>query len=133
MKNYRGFSLIEIMIAFVIMAISLTVVIRVFSTGLRAVIETENYNIAVQIAESLMARVGEDISLDSGRLEGEINEKYYWIISIDPMLIDYKQLMIDDANSSSIQFKKVKIQISWLENKINSRVTLDQIKQYIKP
>lgn len=132
MKNCRGFSLIEIMIAFVIMAISLTIVIRVFSTGLRTVVETENYNIAVQIAESLMARVGEDISLDAGRLEGEINEKYYWMISIDPMLIDYKHLMIDDTDSS-IQLKKVKIQIGWLENKINSRITLDEIKQHIKP
>lgn len=131
MKNYKGFSLIEIMIAFVIMAIALTIVIRVFSTGLKTVSETEKYSIAVQIAESLMARVGEDISLDNSQLKGDIEETYYWLVTIEPMLIDYKLLMIDGANDN-MQLKKVKIQVGWLDNQISSKVELDEIKQYIR-
>lgn len=131
MKNYKGFSLIEIMIAFVIMAIALTIVIRVFSTGLKTVSETEKYSIAVQIAESLMARVGEDISLDNSQLKGDIEETYYWLVTIEPMLIDYKLLMIDGANDN-MQLKKVKIQVGWLDNQISSKIELDEIKQYIR-
>jgi general secretion pathway protein I len=131
MKSHRGFSLIEIMIAFVIMAIALTIVIRVFSTGLTTVSKTERYSIAIQIAESLMARVGEDISLDNGQLKGDIEETYYWLVSIEPMLIDYKMLMIDESNSN-MELKKVKIQVGWLDNEISSNIELDEIKQYIR-
>lgn len=131
MKNYKGFSLIEIMIAFVIMAIALTIVIRVFSTGLKTVSETEKYSIAVQIAESLMARVGEDISLDNSQLKGDIEETYYWLVTIEPMLIDYKLFMVDGSNDN-MQLKKVKIQVGWLDNQISSKIELDEIKQYIR-
>jgi general secretion pathway protein I len=131
MKSHRGFSLIEIMIGFVIMAIALTIVIRVFSTGLTTVSKTERYSIAIQIAESLMARVGEDISLDNGQLKGDIEETYYWLVSIEPMLIDYKLLMIDESNSN-MELKKVKIQVGWLDNEISSNIELDEIKQYIR-
>lgn len=131
MKNYKGFSLIEIMIAFVIMAIALTIVIRVFSTGLKTVSETEKYSIAVQIAESLMARVGEDISLDNSQLKGDIEETYYWLVTIEPMLIDYKLFMVDGSNDN-MQLKKVKIQVGWLDNQISSKIELDGIKQYIR-
>lgn len=131
MKNYKGFSLIEIMIAFVIMAIALTIVIRVFSTGLKTVSETEKYSIAVQIAESLMARVGEDISLENSQLKGDIEETYYWLVTIEPMLIDYKLFMVDGSNDN-MQLKKVKIQVGWLDNQISSKIELDGIKQYIR-
>lgn len=131
MKNYKGFSLIEIMIAFVIMAIALTIVIRVFSTGLKTVSETEKYSIAVQIAESLMARVGEDISLDNSQLKGDIEETYYWLVTIEPMLIDYK-LFMGDGSNDNMQLKKVKIQVGWLDNQISSKIELDEIKQYIR-
>jgi general secretion pathway protein I len=131
MKSHRGFSLIEIMIAFVIMAIALTIVIRVFSTGLTTVSKTERYSIAIQIAESLMARVGEDISLDNGQLKGDIEETYYWLVSIESMLIDYKLLMIDESNSN-MELKKVKIQVGWLDNEIISNIELDEIKKYIR-
>ncbi len=131
MKNYKGFSLIEIMIAFVIMAIALTIVIRVFSTGLKTVSETEKYSIAVQIAESLMARVGEDISLDNSQLKGDIEETYYWLVTIEPMLIDYN-LFMGDGSNDNMQLKKVKIQVGWLDNQISSKIELDEIKQYIR-
>jgi general secretion pathway protein I len=131
MKNYKGFSLIEIMIAFVIMAIALTIVIRVFSTGLKTVSETEKYSIAVQIAESLMARVGEDISLDNSQLKGDIEETYYWLVTIEPMLINYK-LFMGDGSNDNMQLKKVKIQVGWLDNQISSKIELDEIKQYIR-
>lgn len=128
MKTNKGFSLIEIMVAFAIMAISLTIIIRVFSTGLKASILTEEYTLSVQIAESLMARVGEDISLDNGYLEGKIDDKFYWLISITQMPIADEELIIKNENN---QLKKVKVQVSWLDNQVKPSVELNQIKQQI--
>ena len=131
MKRDSGFSLIEIMIAFVIMSIALTIVIRVFSTGLRTVSETEKYNIAVQIAESLMARVGEDISLDESQMTGEIEKIYDWQINIEPMFVDYKLSMVEQPNSN-MQFKTVNVRVEWGDDEKISKVELNTIKPQIR-
>ncbi|MFM8340587.1 MAG: prepilin-type N-terminal cleavage/methylation domain-containing protein [Methylomonas sp.] len=132
MKKYSGFSLIEIMVAFAIMSIVLTMIIRVFATGQRIVSQTENYNIAVQIAESLMARVGEDINLERSQFDGELENKYYWIINIEPLFIDYN-LLIDDQSNASSQLKKVNVQVRWEDENNSARVELNAIKQQIRP
>ena len=132
MKKNKGFSLIEILIAFVIMAIGLTVIIRIFSTGLKTSITTEEYTIAVQIAESLMARVGEDISLENAQIEGEIENKYQWLISITPMVIFDRELLANDSKNENNQLKKVKVQVAWVDSQVKPRVELNQIKQQIR-
>jgi general secretion pathway protein I len=131
MKNHKGFSLIEIMIAFVIMSIALTMVIRVFATGQRVVAETENYTIAVQIAESLMARVGEDISLDQSQLDGVVENKYNWQVNLEPLFINYKSF-IDGQSNANMQLKKINIQVGWDDGNNSARVELNAIKQQIR-
>ena len=130
MNRHSGFSLIEIMIAFVIMSIALTMVIRVFATGQRIVAESENYTIAVQIAESLMARVGEDISLEQTQLEGEVENKYYWQVNIERLFIDDKS-RIDNQSEASLQLKKINVQVGWEDENNSARVELNAIKQQI--
>jgi general secretion pathway protein I len=131
MKNHKGFSLIEIMIAFVIMSIALTMVIRVFATGQRVVAETESYTIAVQIAESLMARVGEDISLDQSQLDGVVENKYNWQVNLEPLFINYKSF-IDGQSNANMQLKKINIQVGWDDGNNSARVELNAIKQQIR-
>lgn len=57
-NKQRGFSLLEILIAFTILAFSLTILLKIFSTGAASASVSEEYTAAVQIAESVMARAG---------------------------------------------------------------------------
>jgi hypothetical protein len=79
-----------------------------------------------------MARVGEDISLENAQIEGEIANKYQWLISITPMVIFDRELLANDSKNENNQLKKVKVQVAWVDSQVKPRVELNQIKQQIR-
>ena len=79
-----GFSLLEILVAFSILALSLGVLLEIFSTALRGVGLSEHYSRAAQLAESRLAAVGADIPLESGSSDSGEEEGYRWQVSISP-------------------------------------------------
>lgn len=85
MRPHKGFSLLEILVAFGIMAVALTIVLRIFGSGVNTAINSEDYTIAVQIAESLMARTGSEIPLNVGEITGIEADKYEWSVQIQPV------------------------------------------------
>lgn len=109
MTNTRGFSLLEILIAFAILAISLTILIKIFSTGVSTAMLAQDYTNAVQLAEGLMAKVGTELPLQVGVTEGSSYESYHWTIRIVPYLpnIDY------NPKTLSAELFKVSVQVMW--------------------
>ncbi|MCQ8105035.1 type II secretion system GspH family protein [Methylomonas sp. SURF-2] len=85
MRRLKGFSLLEILVAFAIMAVALTIVLRIFGAGVNTAVISEEYNLAVQIAESLMARTGVETPLREGELSGLEGDKYAWTVGISPV------------------------------------------------
>jgi len=81
MQRHKGFSLLEILVAFVIMAVALTIVLRIFGSGVNNAVISEDYTIAVQIAESLLASAGVETPLEIGDISGNEAGKYFWTIS----------------------------------------------------
>jgi len=77
-RQQRGFSLIEILVAFMILAMSLTVIYRIFSGGLRNVALSEDYARAVLVAESQLAAIGISEPLVRGVSAGEWGERFRW-------------------------------------------------------
>lgn len=84
-RRHKGFSLLEILVAFAIMAVALTVVLRIFGSGVNNAVISEDYTLAVQIAESLMARIGVETPLKAGEFSGIEGDKYDWQIVIKPV------------------------------------------------
>ena len=55
-----GFSLLEVLVAFSILALALGVLLQSFSTGMRGVTQSGLYSRATLLAESIFARAGRD-------------------------------------------------------------------------
>lgn len=77
-----GFTLVELLVAFAILAVSLSAIYRGFSVSLKSSDRTERIQTAVLIAQTQLARVGSEIPLGSDRIEGELDNNYYWRIDM---------------------------------------------------
>ncbi|MEC4748781.1 prepilin-type N-terminal cleavage/methylation domain-containing protein [Methylomicrobium sp. Wu6] len=111
-KIQRGFSLLEILVAFSIMAIALGMLLSIFSSGLRNASVSEDYTTAVQIAEALMSGVGVETPLQQGQASGVKSEKYRWELTVSPF--DLTTETIDTQNIPA-QLFMVTVIVGWGE------------------
>lgn len=113
-NKQHGFSLLELLVAFSILALSLTLLLNIFSSGLNRVSVAEEYTEAVQIAESLMAKTQLETPVNIGQRSGEILEKYHWTISIEPFLFTAEPSLL---NSPATLFK-ITVDVQWQQRHI---------------
>lgn len=109
-NKQQGFSLLEILIAFSILALSLGILLKIFSGGVNTAMVAEDYTIATQIAESLLAKTGSEIPLKDNQSTGEENEKYHWELVITPFTVSNESV---DPKNAAAQLYKVSVTIMW--------------------
>jgi general secretion pathway protein I len=83
-RSQQGFSLLEVLVAFVILALALGALMEIFSGALRNVSRSEEYQRAVLLAQSKLAAVGIETPLAEGETDGEFDSNYRWRLSIKP-------------------------------------------------
>lgn len=81
----RGFSLLEILVAFAILAISLGVLMQIFSRASLSAIAAAQYSRAASIAEARLEAVGTAIPLEPGLVSGEPEDGIAWELAIVPV------------------------------------------------
>ena len=109
-NKQQGFSLLEILIAFSILALSLGILLKIFAAGVNTAGVAENYTAAVQIAESLMAKTGVETPLQAGQSSGLENDQYYWRVEVSPFTFNPEQV---DATTLTAALFKVKVTVNW--------------------
>lgn len=85
-KFSRGFSLLEVLVAFVILALILGVLMQIFSGGLRNASRVNEYQQAMLLGQSKLASVGIETPLKVSESNGEFDAVYRWHVSIRPYL-----------------------------------------------
>lgn len=119
----KGFSLIEILVAFSIAAVAMSIIFQIYVKGTTAAILGKEYARAVAVAESRLAELGVSRDMNTGELSGGENEKYHWTIHID----DYEEKEPSSFEPKLI-LKRITIDVSW-ETKGKSRtVTLKTLR-----
>ncbi|MFA5922847.1 MAG: type II secretion system protein [Methylococcaceae bacterium] len=128
MNKQKGFSLLEILIAFSILALSLGILLKIFSAGVNTAVVAEDYTAAVQIAESLMAETSVETPLQASQASGLENEKYHWLVEVSPFVFNPENV---DAKVVTAELFKVKVIVSWgddNDNANNRQVELTTLK-----
>lgn len=125
LARQQGFSLLEILIAFSILAFSLTILLNIFSSGLRRAIVSEEYQQAVIIAQSKLAAAGVEEALVNGAQEGDVEEKYFWQVQAQSFDLDAMGL---DGGEQNVMPYQVTVVVEWLAGKNNRQLELTTIK-----
>ncbi len=76
-----GFTLLEILVAFAILAVALTAVLQAFGGGLESVRRADAAALSLAKARSLLERVGTELAIAPGVLSGG-EEEAGWSVSI---------------------------------------------------
>ncbi len=130
-KLNKGFTLIEVVVALAILGVGLTVIIELFSGGLRLARASMEYTMAVNYARTKMEEIAVKPVVEEGTEEGESNDKAFrWqvgvkkvdLLSIDKS-VDYKP---------PIELFKVKIDIFWKSGSKERSMSIESLKA-IKP
>ncbi|MDD5034554.1 MAG: prepilin-type N-terminal cleavage/methylation domain-containing protein [Methylococcaceae bacterium] len=81
-----GFSLLEVLVAFSIMALTLGVLLRIFGVDTRLAALSGEHSRAVVLAESLLADAGMETPLQPGESNGEVDDQFQWHMTVAPFL-----------------------------------------------
>ncbi|WP_020395044.1 type IV pilus modification PilV family protein [Thiolinea disciformis] len=105
-----GFTLLEILVAFVLMALVIGSLIQLFSGAMQSAALSEEYSAAIQVAESQLQTLGKEIPIQQGKLSGQVTgTRYQWFVDMVPL----KLLKNPEASSLSLQAFQVTVQVRW--------------------
>ena len=109
-----GFTLIEVLLAFVVFALSFTVVLEILSGSMRNTMRAKEYTEIALIAQSVMDEVGLDIPLQAGTHSDGESGNYHWQLDIRPF--DGRggnEHSVDLSQLTGIDLLEVECVISW--------------------
>jgi general secretion pathway protein I len=88
-----GFSLLEVLVAFAILALTMGVLMQIFSRALSTTATSGTFARAADLAEATLARVGTDIPLEEGDYAEELETGFAWALRITR--VDISELFPD--------------------------------------
>ena len=115
----------EILIAFSILAVSLSILLNIFASGVNNAGIGEDYTNAVQIAESLMAKTGVETPLQISQKAGINHDKYYWQVIVQPFNFNPDQV---DTTTLPVTLFKVSVTVNWGDDSHARQVKLVTLK-----
>jgi len=112
MRRQRGFTLLEVVVAFVLLALILVTAFQVFSTGLSRASTLDERSQALAIAQSRLASAGVEDGLKEGETRGETpDRKYTWALRVKRYEEDLPSGAA--APQSNLAIYRVDSSVSW--------------------
>jgi general secretion pathway protein I len=114
----RGFTLVEVLVALTILALTFGFAYRAMSGGLLRLGDDSRAERAVLLARSQLARVGHDIALIDGETGGRATDGFSWQIRIAP----YGRAI------GGLAGHRVIVIVAWHDDKQMRRVRLETMR-----
>jgi general secretion pathway protein I len=119
-----GFTLLEVLVAFVILALVMGVLTRILSLSMRSLETAGHYQQALQLAESQLAEVGARLTARrSEHLQGRLQPPYRWQAEVAPYEFSNQNVLLD----SRITPRLIRVTVSWGE-RASQEVSLTTIR-----
>lgn len=110
----RGFTLLELLLAFVVFALSFATVLEILSGSMRNTVRARHYSEAALTAQSLMDQVGLEIPLQAGYFVNGESGEYEWEITIQNYTGDAENAhSVELSELTGITLLEVDLAISW--------------------
>ncbi|MCS5565879.1 MAG: prepilin-type N-terminal cleavage/methylation domain-containing protein [Methylococcales bacterium] len=119
LRAESGFSLLEVLVAFSILALSLGTLMQIFSKGLELASMGDRYSRALVLAESTLATIGYTQPIETGESSGAFDNVYDWSIKIQPHNLEDL-----DPSSLDLSLYQVQVMVAWE----NRRVFLETLR-----
>ena len=128
-----GFSLLEVLVAFSILALSLGVLMQIFSSAMRNAMLSQQYSNAALLAQSTLSAVGIEEPLQEGQSAGEWDNGMRWQLLITP----YEEPLEEGGDpprglrtrqQAVIDGFQVRVAVSWDDGDKRRRVELESLR-----
>lgn len=108
-----GFTLLEVIVAFALLAAALTMLLGSLSSAARQVRKSSEISRASLYAQSLLAQIGVGEVLEPGRKEGWFElERYHWTLDVVPY-VESMDPSVAPGGPASQQLLQVTLEVRW--------------------
>ena len=120
-RSSGGFTLLEVMLAFVIFALSFATVLEIMAGSMRSVRRASQDTEVALMAQSLMDQVGTEIPIEEGEYSGTGMDRYNWRLGVYLLEAGGEEAGTQElAELSGIELYRVDLDIDW-QNGRNQR------------
>jgi len=117
-------TLIEVLVAFVVLSLTMAVIMQIFSGGLRNARLAESYSRAVFLAESKLAAVGVEQPLVPGEGGGQLGSGMLWRVTVVP----YDDGGAADRFMLPARLYQVRVRVNWSDDGRARQVELASLR-----
>ena len=127
-QRTRGYTLIEVLVAFAVLALALTVLLGTLSGATRQVRWSADAGRAALHAQSLVAQVGVGEVLVPGQRGGELDAgRYRWQLEVEPW-IDPQLPVAPLADPFGSQMMAIRLTVEWGEGGPRERLVVESLR-----
>ena len=116
----QGFTLLEVLVALIIFALTFGVLAQIFQSGFRQSASAEATATAVLLARSQLARVGGDLPVTTGEASGETGDGFRWHTGIRPAEIE--------PQAEDLALFLVEVTVAWGPPERERAITLSSLR-----
>ena len=116
MENNGGFTLLEVLLAFVVFALSFATVLEILSGSMRNTVRAREYTEVALIAQSVIDQLGLEIPVEQGATVSGESGDYQWEVSINSFgESSGNGYVVELSEMTGIELLQIDLVISWGE------------------